>query len=101
VVAHSSTPSGFRRSLQKLSQNTTRESPRGLDDDFSGFLSQLFLDLFQLSFKALVEQAGFFAPGLAFGVPLRGIGSDFAAVYVLVTLRLALEFGAQFVFRHV
>ena len=59
-----------------------------------------FLDLFDFFVESLIEQAGFLAPGLAVGVRLSGVGDDFSAVYILVTLRLALEFGAQFVFRH-
>ena len=65
------------------------------------FPIEFLFDLFDLSFEALVQQAGFLAPGFAFRLPLSDIGGYFPTVNILVTLRLALEFGTQFVFRHV
>src|SRR3990167_6532123 len=68
---------------------------------FVGLGLELFFDFYQFFFKRLVEKVSLLAPRLALGVRLSGVGNHFSAVYILVTLRLALEFGAQFVFRHV
>jgi hypothetical protein len=80
-----------------------RSLAAGVNTSARGFFSlaqQFFFDFFQLFFKRLVEKVSLLAPWLALGIRLSGVGNHFPAVYILVTLRLALEFGAQFVFRH-
>jgi len=65
------------------------------------FLLQFLLDLLQLLLERLILNGRPFAPRFALRVGLGRISGDLTAVNILVTLFLALEFCAQFVFRHV
>jgi len=62
--------------------------------------AQFFFDAFQFLAEGLVTHAGAFTPRFAFRFRLCGISGDFATVNILVTFSLALEFCAQFIFRH-
>ena len=67
----------------------------------SGIVAAQFLfHAFQFLAESLVAHTGTFAPRFAFRIRLCGISGDFAAVNILVTFSLALEFCAQFIFRH-
>ena len=65
------------------------------------FLFEFLLDLLQFLLECLILDRSPFAPRLALRFGLGCISGDFATVNILVTLFLALEFCAQFVFRHV
>lgn len=62
--------------------------------------AQFLLHAFQLLTECLVAHVGAFTPWFAFRFRLRRIGGHFAAIYILETLGLALEFCAQFFFCH-
>lgn len=68
---------------------------------FFVFLLEILFDSLQFLFEGLILHRGFFAPWLAFWIGLGCVSSDFAAVDFLVTLLLALELRAQFVFGHI
>lgn len=65
-----------------------------------GVAAQFLFHAFQFLAESLVPHTGTFAPRFAFRIRLCGISGDFAAVNILVTFSLALEFCAQFIFRH-
>jgi len=67
----------------------------------SGIVAAQFLfNAFKFLVERLVAHAGTFAPRFAFRIRLCGVSGDFTTVNILVTFSLALEFCAQFIFRH-
>jgi len=67
----------------------------------SGIVAAQFLfNAFQFLVERLVAHAGTFAPRFALWIRLCGVSGDFTTVNILVTFSLALEFCAQFIFRH-
>lgn len=65
------------------------------------FLFEFLLDLLQFLLERLILNRSPFAPRLALWIGLGRISGDLAAVNILETLFLTLEFCAKFVFRHV
>jgi len=47
-----------------------------------------FFDFLQFLLKCLIKKAGLLSPRLTLGIRLSGVGYNFPAVYILVTLRL-------------
>lgn len=62
--------------------------------------AQLLFNLFQFLGEYLVLDSCAFAPWFALGFGLSGVGGDFTTVHILEAFGLALELGAQFIFRH-
>ncbi len=57
--------------------------------------------LLQFLLKHLIKRSGFFPPRLALGFAFSRVSRNFTTIDIGKALRLALKFGAQFVFRHV
>lgn len=77
-----------------------RATTRWRSTGVRGVAAQFLFHAFQFLAESLVPHTGTFAPRFAFRIRLCGISGDFAAVNILVTFSLALEFCAQFIFRH-
>lgn len=94
-------PIGTRHHCGMAAQPSKAGLREALFEIVSAVLAELFLDLLDLALEGLVQIVRSLAPRLAFRVRLRGIGGYFAAVHIFESFFLALEFGAQFFFRHV
>lgn len=81
-------------------RDNRQRSPEDIGQCSGVFSVQVFLDLFYFLLERLILHGGTFAPRLAFGFWLGSVCGDLATINFLVTLLLALKFGAQFIFRH-